>query len=230
VTEGRRTARRAGGTIRHCSGPDTQRSALGGIGVLSTTSDVTPSRDPRQLDPRATLTAVKPQVPDTPVFRALRSLSTDDLEREMAVAQRLVTAAQTYLEWVRLTVQATQALADLSGEKDSITIRVDSLASARAEGGANVISIRNGSRPTLKNALLMIMSEDRRRWRKPELLAELKKREWLPAGKTPDKQMTNRLSEMVVQELIIRHSPGVFSIAATDDSTQATRPGDGETA
>jgi hypothetical protein len=80
-------------------------------------------------------------------------------------------------------------------------------------------------KPALRRAILMILTEEPRRWRKRELYEELEHRGWLPEGKTPDKQITNRLTEMARRGEIKRHGPGVVS-AALEDLDRGTRLGD----
>lgn len=84
----------------------------------------------------------------------------------------------------------------------------------------------------------MIMADDpHRRWRKSEVFAALEEHGWLPEGRTPDKQLTNRITEMVRRGELERHGQGVIALPSAradlfhaDDIEQQTGSSNGSTA
>ena len=173
----------------------------------------------------AILERMKPTAPDTELFRFASSVPLDDIEAELEAAQRMVVAAQTYMEWLRITKQMAATL-EASGLHPTASKRKNGKSSKQVTLPLDGIAGRE--KPTLRNAILLILGEQPRKWSKKELLAELRSRGWLPGGQTPDKQLTNRLTEMKRRGEVVRHEAGVYSAAHIEDPGKPPSQGDGD--
>ena len=122
----------------------------------------------------------------------LSAFSPNDLEAELELADRLVTQAVAYRDWVRHTACL--------------------LTSGKAA---------ESPKPPLAKAVRMILAETPRPWRMTELRDELILREWWPQGATPERQLTNRVTGLVKRGDVVRPSRGVVALrgdAAAQDA------------
>lgn len=132
-------------------------------------------------------------LPDTPLIRALRSLSVTQLREELEEIHRQKSSLETHESLVQLALRWKE------GETNGRTIEAQPV---------------TGPRPSARQAILLVLAEREGRWLKTDLIRELDRRDWMPHGKNPKNQITSRLSELVGRGEVIRHGPGEYSLGA----------------
>jgi hypothetical protein len=71
------------------------------------------------------------------------------------------------------------------------------------------------ARPSLRVAVLRILSEAGRPLGVQEIYAELERRDWLPGGANPKSQLAARISKMRANGFVVRTGTGVYALATS---------------
>jgi hypothetical protein len=133
---------------------------------------------------------------DTPLLRALRGLSSEELQEELAEIQRQKSALETHESLVQLALLWKKVV--------------------NSDQPQEVRRSADAPKPHTREAILAVMSERPGRWLKSDLVRELERRDWMPGGKYARGQVTSRLGEMVKRGELIRYAPGEYSLAALE--------------
>ena len=176
------------------------------------------------------LRTVEPEVPGTPVVRALREMTPEDRAAEVVRARRWLQASQTYLAWAEMGQQLASEFDQLAASHNGRPVVVE----ARAATAVTVSANSDGTlaRPSLRRAVHMILSTDPEKvWKKSEIMDALKQRGWEPRGGKPSAALATRLSEMIERDEAKRVSYGHYRLTGNGDkTTQGTLLGAGTTA
>jgi len=148
----------------------------------------------RNLWRGATLASVnKFQLELGPVLRGLTGLSSDEVDAELAAIERHRATLDVY-------ENALRAVRPL------------------AEGNSNGPALDHEPKPTLRKAILKLMSEDQRRgWKPAEMRKALDEKGWAPTGKNARNQIQNRFLEMRERGELVRED-GTYWLAAAADA------------
>jgi hypothetical protein len=169
---------------------------------------------------------MKPELPDSPALQELMAKSPDELKAEVEKAQRFRQAADTYLTWAQLSEQLRSQWASL-GESRRV-IEETATVHATATMSASEAVVTNG-RPSLRRAILLVLSSKRRVWRKREIFKALKDSGWEPRGQKPEAQLATRLAEMINRGEVVRVSVGHYMLAdAYEELGETSRSQRGE--
>jgi hypothetical protein len=86
--------------------------------------------------------------------------------------------------------------------------------------------VTNG-RPSLRQAILLVLSSERRVWRKREIFEALKNSGWEPRGQKPEAQLATRLAEMINRGEVVRVSMGHYVLADAYHELREASPSQG---
>jgi hypothetical protein len=131
-----------------------------------------------------------------------KNMSRQDFDDRIAELERDVLAAKRMLDEATAMVAWWREGRDLFSPEPADTT-----------GTASSPPQENGSRPTLRQAIKVIMAESpTTRWRAPELFGALSERGWSPNGKHGEDILRGMLSTMRKDKEVVRVGYGVYAL------------------
>lgn len=171
---------------------------------------------------------MRPRLPDS---EALRNLHIQSWDEEIANAERFFQTAETYLAWARLGAKLEAQLESLGFPQDHATPAKPTPGHDGPFGGGRAVSNAqlgiNGKRPSLRRAILLLLTPDGpgRVWAKSEIMEALREAGWEPQGGKPSAQLATRLAEMIDRGEIERVRLGHYRVTAQGTAQGAPTQG-----
>ena len=156
-------------------------------------------------------------IPDGPFANAINQFSSSQLELEQARVRSQIAQLTTLDQLLELAISIRRA-SEPAGQ----------LSTSRGKPVARGTSILRPpqivGRPTLKTAILLVMSEGAPgyEWSPTAVHEELTKRGWAPETASARSQISNRLQDLVKTGQIIKPAQGRYMLAAATNESDGT--------